>query len=174
MKKLFAVATLALAASQLSAQQLAQHTNEVVSPGGIYYESPSNDITLSATVGELIMTTVDGGGIILTQGFQQPNLPGDVTSIETYTAQGIDMQAYPNPFTTEFFAVINLDKTDKLVFTLTDITGKTLNFSQQVSHPQGKAVYTFNTTTLAQGLYHLTVRNESGSITKTLKISKID
>ncbi len=173
MKKLFAIATLALAGSQLSAQQLAQ-TLQVVSSGGAYYESPGHDITLSGTVGEMIMTTVEGGGIILTQGFQQPNLPGDATSIETYTAQGIDMQAYPNPFTTEFFAVINLDKTDNLIFTLTDITGKAINFNQQVNHPQGKAVYTFNTSTLAQGLYHLTVRNNSGTITKTLKISKVN
>lgn len=175
MKKLFTVAVLAFAANQANAQQNVMVTADVVTPAGAYMEAPSGDISLSTTVGELIINTLNpGGGIILTQGFQQPELPNDPTSIQTVNAQGIDMQVYPNPFVGEFYTVVTLDKADKLTFAITDLSGKTVTFEKAVSQGAGKAVYTFDTSTLAQGLYHLSVRNESGSFAKTLKVSKIN
>lgn len=175
MKKLFTVAVLAFAANQVNAQQNVMVTAEVVAPSGAYMESPNGDISLSTTVGELVISTVNPGvGIILTQGFQQPEMPNDPTAIQTVNVQGIDMQVYPNPFVGEFYTVVTLDKADKLTFAITDLSGKTVTFEKAVSQGAGKAVYTFDTSNLAQGLYHLSVRNESGSFVKTLKVSKVN
>lgn len=173
MKKLLAIATFAFAANFANAQQIAL-APEVISPAGDYYENQTFGITLSSTIGQMLFETEESNQIILTQGFQQPMLPNDPTDVQTISTMGIDMQVYPNPFNSEFYTVINLDKNEKLNFTITDITGKTVNFNEQVSHPMGKATYTFNTSGLAQGLYHLTVRSESGNFAKTVKISKID
>lgn len=174
MKKLFTLAVLAIAATQANAQLVADVSQHVVAPTGGYFEVPGSDVTLSVTVGELVIKTASNSGVILTQGFQQPDLPADPTLINTVNAQGIDMQVYPNPFSGQFFAVVNLAKNDKLSFAITDLQGKTVNFEQAVTQGAGKMVYTFNTDNLAQGIYHLSVRNESGSFVKTLKVSKIN
>jgi hypothetical protein len=173
MKKLLTFAVLAIAATQAYAQP-AMISNQVVAPAGAYFELPGSDFTLSTTVGDIVIKTVGAGGIILTQGFQQPNLPSDPTKVNTVNAEGIDMLVFPNPFSNQFYAVVNLAKNEKLSFSITDLQGKTVNFEQAVMQGAGKMTYTFNTDNLAQGLYHLTVRNESGSFTKTLKVSKIN
>ena len=174
MKKLFTLTVLAIAATQANAQAVADVSQQGVAPAGAYFSLPGSDISISTTVGDLIVQTKGASGVFLTQGFQQPNLPTDPTLINTVNAQGVDMQVYPNPFTGQFFAVVNLAKNDKLSFAITDLQGKTVTFEQSVTQGAGKMVYTFNTDNLAQGLYHLSVRNESGSFVKTLKISKIN
>lgn len=171
MKKLVILAAVAFTATYANAQEV-QLSNEVVSPAGGYFTMASEDITFSTTVGEMIINTIGNGGIILTQGFQQPELPTDPTLVTNTSANGVDITVFPNPFNSQFQAVIKLDKTETLVFTLTDISGRLVNFEKMMPQTGGQAVYTFNTGNLAAGLYNMTVRSESGSFAKTVKLTK--
>jgi len=173
MKKLIILAAASFTAVYANAQQVVL-SSEVISPAGGYYELTNNDITISTTVGELIITTEGSGDIILTQGFQQPEMPNDPTLIQNVEANGVSMSVYPNPFTDEFTAVVVLEKNDKLTFLLTDATGRIVSFEKVMPQAAGQAVYTFNTNGLATGMYSLTLRNESGSFTKTMKLSKVN
>lgn len=171
MKKLVILAAVAFTATYANAQEVILG-QEVVSPAGGYFQLASEDITISSTVGELIIDTKGMGEIILTQGFQQPTMPEDVTLIQNTSATGVDITVFPNPFVDQFQAVVKLDKNEKLVFTLTDASGRLVTFEKAMPQSGGQAVYTFNTNGVAAGMYNLTVRSESGSFVKTMKLSK--
>lgn len=173
MKQLIIIAAVAFTATCANAQAIVVGP-EVVSPAGGYFELASEGLSFSTTVGELIIDTKGAGGIILTQGFQQPEMPSDPTLIQNTQANGVDITVFPNPFNDQFQAVIKLEKNESLVFSLTDLSGKLVTFEKMMPQNGGQAVYTFNTGSLAAGLYNLTVRSESGSFTKTMKLSKVN
>ncbi len=173
MKKLIILAATAFTAVYANAQQVVL-SSEVISPAGGYYELTNNDLTISTTVGELIITTAGSGEIMLTQGFQQPEIPNDPTLVQNAEANGISMSVYPNPFIDEFTAVVVLEKNDKLTFSLTDAAGRVVRFEKVMPQAAGQAVYTFSAAGLATGMYNLTLRNETGSFTKTMKLSKVN
>ncbi len=78
----------------LNAQDLDQH---VISSAGSFDEASDNSISLSWTLGELVITTVEssGGDLILTQGFQQSKLLID--GIELHPELDVEVTIYPNP-----------------------------------------------------------------------------
>lgn len=78
----------------VSGQDLKQ---QVISSAGGFDVSGDNSISLSWTLGELVITTVEsaGGDLILTQGFQQAKL--GVTAIEENPDLGVKITIYPNP-----------------------------------------------------------------------------
>ncbi len=78
----------------LNAQDVEQH---VIAAAGGYDVSGDNSISLSWTLGELVITTVvsTGGDLILTQGFQQSKLI--VEGIDLNPDMGVQVRIYPNP-----------------------------------------------------------------------------
>ncbi len=78
--------------ASVSGQEIKQ---QVISSAGGY--DVSGDISLSWTLGELVISTVEssGGDLILTQGFQQSKL--EVTAIEENPDLGVAVTIYPNP-----------------------------------------------------------------------------
>jgi gliding motility-associated-like protein len=70
MKKIFVILITAVA-FQVNAQQVGSVTPVLIGSSGNY--STGGNITLSSSVGECIVPTVQNGPIILTQGFQQPS-----------------------------------------------------------------------------------------------------
>ncbi len=70
---------------------------QVISSAGGYSVSGDNSISLSWTLGELVIATVTstGGDLILTQGFQQSKL--DLTAVELHPDLGVTVTIYPNP-----------------------------------------------------------------------------
>ena len=70
---------------------------QVISTAGGFNVAGDNSISLSWTLGELVITTVQsaGGDLILTQGFQQSKL--EVTAVELHPDLGVSVTIYPNP-----------------------------------------------------------------------------
>jgi hypothetical protein len=76
---------------------------EVIASGGSYFSNARNSI--SYTMGETISETFSGQNLIITQGFQQPQIiVTSVYQIDEY----MDISAFPNPVE----QVLNLDISD--------------------------------------------------------------
>lgn len=78
----------------LSGQDIKQ---QVVAAAGGYDVSGDNSISLSWTLGELVITTVESGGgdIVLTQGFHQTMLVID--AIQKNPELDVEVSVFPNP-----------------------------------------------------------------------------
>jgi hypothetical protein len=76
----------------------------VLASGGNYAETES--MSISWTLGELATTTLTGGDMILTQGFQQPSDFG--TGINTEELNW-GITAYPNPVATTLYVKFDID-----------------------------------------------------------------
>ncbi|MEA1887903.1 MAG: T9SS type A sorting domain-containing protein [Bacteroidota bacterium] len=94
MKSLVTIFYVLLLSAGLNAQDVKQ---QVVSSAGGYDISSDNSMSLSWTLGELVISTAEaaGGDLILTQGFQQSKLL--VTGINLNPEHEIDVILFPNP-----------------------------------------------------------------------------
>jgi hypothetical protein len=94
MKYCIAMCITFLLAASLSAQEVSP---QVISSAGEFNVSSDNSISLSWTLGELVISTVTStdNQLVLTQGFQQSNLIAD--AIKVHPELGITITVYPNP-----------------------------------------------------------------------------
>jgi hypothetical protein len=125
MKKLFTLITAVVLTSQLSFGQI-ELSPTVIASAGNYAEAGS--ISLSWTLGEIAVSTLEQGDLILTQGFQQSYLDKD----NNIDLDPIDWQivAYPNPVDNELKIQFNvLEPTDFWV-EIQDVTGRILSQKQ--------------------------------------------
>lgn len=100
---------------QLSAQSI---TPAIINCTGGYAEGTYGSLTYS--IGETAITTLDAGTLILTQGVLQPN----GGTVNTTVLQQADYNVYPNPTTTGFW--IETNRTDFQTIQIWDATGKCL------------------------------------------------
>ncbi len=147
----------------LFAQQL---TPTVVSSGGSYYSA--GGYTLSATVGEIAVTTLKAATLTLTQGFQQPYDIG-VGIKET----GLDwsITAYPNPVSQ--FLNIRFDVTEPLDLNveIMDIAGRKQMIRELYYVTRGD-IETFDLSGLTRGVYLVRIFTPDRRVQKTYKIQK--
>ncbi len=122
--------------------------------------------SLTYTVGEVVTTTITGGGYILNQGFQQPSYT--ITSVEDNLPSAL-LSAYPNPTN----GIINLEMNDyqgkSLSFILYDFKGQEILRSNGLPGPVVK--FEVDLSPFSQGIYLLKVLSANQSI-KVLKIVK--
>lgn len=93
----------------------------VIASGGDYHES--DNLSLSWTLGELAVTTLTGGNMILTQGFQQPFDIGVGVGPE---AVNWKISVYPNPVKDELRIRFGMEKPDDFLVEIHDVTGRIL------------------------------------------------
>ena len=124
MKSFIAICIAFLFAASLSAQEVSP---QVVSSAGGFNVSGDNSLSLSWTLGELVISTVTStdNQLILTQGFQQSNLIVDAITI--HPELGITITVYPNP--TKDFVNIRL---------ASPLEGNTMVF---LTSPDGRAIF---------------------------------
>jgi hypothetical protein len=147
----FVIAVLYIAVA--SGQDLKQ---QVLASAGGYNISGDNSISLSWTLGELVITTVESGGgdLILTQGFQQTKMA--ITAVKVNKDLGIEVTVFPNP-TSE---LVNIKFTAPL-------DGETLMFltapdGRQVMNSKiepGMMLKQIDIHDLAAGTYYLRIQN---------------
>lgn len=94
----------------------------VVSSGGSYTQATG--INLSATVGEVAVTTLTGASSILTQGFQQPD--GLFVGIVNPVSGFVSSIAYPNPVASILTLELSSSKNEDLLITCHDLLGRTV------------------------------------------------
>lgn len=110
-----------LAALLLPILAFTQVTKErdVVASAGEYSTSPA--VELSWTVGDLAVATLQGGSLIVTQGFQQAD--ENMVGIAEPTFPG-DIKVYPNPVADQLYFEISSDTPMDLRGDLYDLTGR--------------------------------------------------
>lgn len=143
----------------------------VVASSGEYLTSPNINLTLSCTIGEPVVATLTNIKLILTQGFQQP-LENDVLSVDINTADW-SIKAFPNPFNDVINIEISSDKASEFTITMTNLLGQNFGGEYLANHYPGKNVYQLNTSTLAQGMYIVTVASKDGKLVKTFKVTNV-
>lgn len=89
----------------------------IASAGG---EGTVGGITVMWTLGELAVTTLEGGGHYLTQGFHQP--PEGTTDAPTTLEPIAMLQVRPNPVTADL--VVGIPTTAASTLTLSDMLGR--------------------------------------------------
>ena len=102
---------------------------QVISSAGSF--STAGGITLSSTVGEVAVTTMIAGTVVLTQGFQQPN-PEDFTAVPDEQKINLNYKIYPNPTSDQLVVEFTADKPTELSIQLFDLNGK--NYGCQQNH----------------------------------------
>ena len=126
-------------------------TPSVVSSGGGYAES--GNISLSWTLGELAVTTLTGGDMILTQGFQQPFDIG-VGFQKDQVNWGISV--YPNPVGDELRIRFDVKDPGDFLLEIQDVTGRLISQEQHKQVNPGD-ILLINTSTYTNGIYFLKV-----------------
>ena len=134
---------------------------EVISTQGEEYTG--SDLSLTFTIGEVVIDTYDGTNFTLTQGFHQPLL--DFTTGITFTElSGISV--YPNP--TADFISLNLQQLeDDLVYELYDTKGR-LFAKQDIENVN--TIVDFKE--FASGAYILLIRDKQANKFNTYQIIK--
>ncbi len=123
----------------------------VISSGGGYGEN--GNISISWTLGELAVTTLTGGDMILTQGFQQPFDIGVGIQKEEINW---DISVYPNPVGEELRIRFNIEKPGDFLLEIQDVTGRLIRQEQHKQVSPGDVVI-LNTSTYTNGIYFLKV-----------------
>ena len=138
----------------------------VIASGGGYTEGES--VSLSWTVGELAITTLTGGDMILTQGFQQSF--GFGTGI---TAQELNwkISAYPSPMIDVLFVKFDVDRAREFWIEIQDVTGRVIILEHQKEILPGDIVQ-LNTSNFTDGIYYLKVFTPDLEQLQVLGISK--
>jgi len=126
------------------AQSISQ---DVVGTAGNEMLTPN--ITLSYTIGEPAVNYWPTGGVVLTEGFQQNEVL--ITGISE-TPEAVNVNVYPNPFSTSFTVELNRD--NGYAFTITDALGRHVN-ANTVDVANDKT--TVDMQNMASGIYFLSV-----------------
>jgi hypothetical protein len=140
-----------------SAQSLSP---QVVASSGNRFSNGGSEIEF--TIGEVLTSTLTGGGSTLTQGFHQPEI--QFLSLDNYSDEYV-FELFPNP--TEQFITVKSPKADNLMVQVYDANGKSVLVS-----PVFKQQVTLDLQNLAMGSYVLMVSTESGQPLHSYSIIK--
>ncbi len=165
MKKTFIVLGLFFLAFTVRGQSLSP---TVIASAGDYFEN--GDVSLSFTVGEVAVTTLQAGDVILTQGFQQP-FELDVTGVKDQEISW-SVKAYPNPVKEMLHVRFTLEKPQDFTVMLLDITGKKL-LVKEYSGVQPSEVKEISFGDYAPGVYFLSIISKDKTVRRIYKIQKV-
>ncbi len=150
-----------LLASLLLIAYSALFSQEIISPAGNY--SANSDITISYTIGEPIIETLQSGDFQITQGFHQTKLI--VSGISTNSICNDNVKVYPNP-TNEYLYIDFNAKDEILVCFLTDENGKKLTTPSSIN-----SIISIDMRHFPPGVYFIYLTNSKNQIA-TYKIVK--
>ncbi len=139
----------------------------VIASGGSYAETET--MSISWTLGELATTTLSGGDMILTQGFQQPI--DFETGISTQELNW-EITAYPNPVSDELNVRFDIDRTRDFWIEIQDVTGRVLSLEQHKEVFPAN-VLQINTSNFTYGVYFLKVFTPDREQSQVLSIRKL-
>jgi hypothetical protein len=151
MRKFVVILSGALLACQLVIAQSVQLSPTVIASAGNYAEA--GGISLSWTLGEVAVTTLSQGDLVLTQGFHQ-TYPSNVGfSMDPVQWQII---AYPNPVRDALHLQFDVpDPTDFLV-EIQDVSGRLLRQEQHKQVHPGDVVQV-GMSTFSEGVYFVRI-----------------
>lgn len=133
-------------------------------------EGGNSSINVSYTVGETMVETLSGGGITLTQGFQQPS--AIMVGINGPKGPEWSVKQFPNPTDSWFTLQLEGDYTGSIQVRIVDISGRLVHQSTLEKGPT-MVQQQFNMQPFAAGQYFLTLYAE-GQLSETLAIQKVN
>lgn len=166
MKKITALLITAIFFSVSSYGQITSEPS-VLAAGGYYAET--ENMNISWTLGELATTTLTGGDMILTQGFQQPLDFGTGITIEELN-WGIT--AYPNPVVNALYVKFDILMAREFWIEIQDVTGRVISLEQKKEVFPGDVVRV-NTSSFECGVYFLKVFSPDREQSQVLSIRKL-
>ena len=88
----------------------------------------------------------------------------DVTGIKTnnLAINNKNIEIYPNPIVDRFYLSLDLEKFQKVTISLFNVEGKLVNVLYDGDMREGENIFSFDKTSLNQGIYFLKVTTESG------------
>jgi len=160
MKKIYFILLFICSSSLLFSQNTQQ--NVIASSGGNIQNS---NVNVSWTLGEVVISTLEGSSVILTQGFHQ----GDYTITSTgYTRlSDITLSLYPNPARDFINVDVKTDKTGSYRVELIDVSGKVL-----VNKAFYSNLFKVNLRGFSPSIYYLRITDEKGKFLGSYKILK--
>lgn len=121
-------------------------------------------ISIDYTIGEPIVQTYAAGGIVLTQGFQQPEI---LPPIAPGSPMALDFMLFPNPAVTTVKVGFNLLTDATVVFMLVNTLGQVIYQDVKVYGP-GKIVIPIQVDRLASGIYTVIFKVQGQVFTEKL------
>lgn len=95
---------------------------------------------------------------------------GTLVSIEEQKQNGFSLlNNMPNPFSGETTIPFVSNKAEKYTFTVYDNTGKQV-FQDMINANEGDNKYIFNAGSLKSGLYHYSLKNNKGIVSRTMMV----
>lgn len=144
----------------------------VITPlGGHSFDST---FSVSYTTGQIEVKTLisNSGNLILTQGFQQPEMLG--VGVEDDLEMLVDYQVYPNPTPDVVHIKLTTNRPVDLEVAVVNLLGQPIGIPVQRKKVSGEWTASFDLEKAAAGYYFLMLRNEAGEIAGAWKVHKLD
>ena len=138
------------AAASLQAQEVQLAPTVLASAGGY---AVGDHISISWTLGELAVSTLSSGNLILTQGFQQPF---DINVGIRNNEVNWGIYVYPNPVGNELRIRFDTDAAGDYLIEIQDVTGRLISQQEYKNLDPGDIVV-LNTSAYLNGVYFLKV-----------------
>ena len=140
----------------------------VIASAGDYFDNGT--VSISFTVGEVAVTTLEAGDVILTQGFQQP-FELDVTGVKDQEISW-SVRTYPNPVKENLHVKFTLESPEGFTIVVMDLTGKKV-FIKKYDQVQPGEVKDIDFQNYAPGIYLVSVTSNDKSVRKIYKVQKV-
>lgn len=141
----------------LNAQSI---TPNVINSAGNYFSN--NQFSLDWSLGEVVISTISSSNNILSQGFLQPNLPDQVSTINLKDS---NLEVFPNPFSNLITILDKSNLDSKWNVKLFSADGKLIINKQNVNQLAIESI--------PDGFYYLNILDTQNNIIETIKLSKI-
>lgn len=140
---------------------------EVIASSGGY--TGATNLRVTYTVGESVVTTGTSSSIIVTQGFQQPNLSS--VGIEEMD-NGLSVNVYPNPVSDNLMVEINATNELLVNATIYDMQGKETGVAVSNLKVNGTLNHALDVSALSTGQYFISFTDEKRTL-GTVRIQKV-
>lgn len=128
----------------------------------------NNNVKLSFTIGEPLVSKINNSNISLSNGFQNAtNIT--VTSISQALFMQDEIKIYPNPSRAQLF-IENKSSKESLSYTLFSLTGQEIITIQSYK----QSLQLIDISKVPGGTYILTIKDKESSLTQSFKIEKIN
>ena len=167
MKKILPIIIVAAFFGQQAFSQDIELSPTVIASAGNYSEA--GGISLSWTLGEVAVTTLQQGEIILTQGFQQSFLK-DVG----FAANPIKwhIAAYPNPVQDKLWIQFDLPEAKDFMIEIQDVNGRVISQHQHKQIFPGDVIQV-DVSAFSYGVYFFRVATADRRQTRVISITKL-
>jgi len=123
---------------------------------------------ISYTIGESFVKLLNGNGIKVLQGFQQPYLDDLLT--RKRKNDELEIEVYPNPVKSNINIILISDVNMQIEINLRDVIGRPLIMKKENVNKNANIV--MNVENLNKGTYLLEIKNEKYNLNRVYKIIK--